>query len=101
MARPKRVPIYKRDYPTYKYRELIAAVGSDEDVQNLIREHGYEAPTVWVIRGWRTRNSIPARWLPILLMQAISEGLVSDISTFIAGVQDKKKRNVRKPKVQP
>jgi hypothetical protein len=98
MARPKQLPIHNRDYPVYKFSELIAAVGTDKEIQALIVEYGFEPPSEWVIRGWRGRNSIPSRWLPILLMQAISIGAISDISSLVKGVQVKQKRNVRKPK---
>jgi hypothetical protein len=95
---PNQPPIYKRNYPVYKYRELIAAVGNDTEVHNLIVDFGFDAPTKSVIRGWRTRNSVPGRWVPILLMYAVSIGAISDIRTLIRGVQVKQPRNVRKPR---
>ena len=76
-------PIHKRAYPTYKYRELLEAIGSDEEVRKLIRSHGYESPSIPVIKGWRMRNSIPTKWLPLLMHKAMQDGSLRDVSWLL------------------
>jgi hypothetical protein len=67
-----------RNYPTYKYRELLTAVGSDREVQDLIASYGFERPSLAVIRGWRSRNSIPSRWLPLIMQKVVRDGVLTD-----------------------
>jgi len=69
-------PLTERNYPDYKFRELLAAVGNDQEVQDVIVTAGFEPPTAHVIRGWRRRNSIPPRWLPILMHKAMAKGVI-------------------------
>jgi len=63
-------PIAQRNLPKYEFRAFLDALGSDQEIHELIAESGYESPTVSVIRNWRSRNSIPTRWLPFLLRVA-------------------------------
>jgi hypothetical protein len=79
--------IRQRNYPVYKYRELLAAVGNDTEIQDLIEELGFEPPPVATIRGWRTRNAIPGRWLPLLVARAVTLGRLPSISALIKGSQ--------------
>src|SRR5262245_29539034 len=65
-------PRNERNYPVYEYKELLAAIGSDADIQDAIASYGFDKPSVGVIRGWRRRNSIPSTWLP-LLMHALTK----------------------------
>jgi hypothetical protein len=90
--------IQDRNYPIYRYRELIAAVGTDSDIQELILSCGFEPPPVATIRGWRTRNSVPARWAPILITQAVTSGALKDISSLLKGSQVQAPRKSRKPR---
>jgi hypothetical protein len=60
--------------PEYRYRELIAAVGTDDEVQKAISEAGFDPPPASTIRGWRTRNSIPSAWVPLLIAHAMTMG---------------------------
>jgi hypothetical protein len=76
-------PIRERHYPVYRYRDLLAAVGSDQDVRDLLVSYGYEGPPLSVIRGWRTRNSIPSRWLPIIMHKLMSEGDLRDPAVLL------------------
>ena len=76
-------PIHLRAYPTYKYRELLESIGSDDEVRKLIRSHGFEAPTTPVIKGWRMRNSIPTKWLPLLMHKAMQDGALMDVSKLL------------------
>jgi hypothetical protein len=69
-------PRNERHYPVYKYREMLAAIGSNATIQDVIRSYGYEQPTLGVIQGWRRRNSIPSTWLPILMHWLGKRGLL-------------------------
>lgn len=69
--------------PQYKYRELLAAIGSDKDIAKVLAEYGYLAPPLPSIRGWRVRNSIPSKWLPILMDWASKNGLLSSPGNLV------------------
>jgi len=89
--------LYSRNYPAYKFKTFIAAFGNNAEIQDIIRDSGFEPPPIATIQGWRDRNSIPGKWLPILLMYAVSTGFLPDIGTLIDGVPIPK-RQTRKPK---
>ena len=72
-----------RNYPTYKYRELLASVGSDKDVQDMIASYGFDRPSLAVIRGWRSRNSIPSRWLPLVMHRVMKDGVLTNVATLV------------------
>ena len=78
-------PIHKRAYPTYKYRELLESISSDDEVRKLIQSHGFESPSVPVIKGWRMRNSIPTKWLPLLMHKAMQDGALMDVGKLMKG----------------
>lgn len=67
-------PLKDRRYPEIKYRDLLAVIGSDRQVQDALRNYGYDVPSIRVIEGWRSRNSVPPRWLPLLLQHAMNRG---------------------------
>jgi hypothetical protein len=62
----------QKNYPEYKYRELLAFIGNDRAVQDVLAAYGYDVPSVRVIEGWRMRNSVPPRWLPLLIQHAMT-----------------------------
>lgn len=76
-------PYAERAYPVYKYRELMESIGSDHDIRRLISSYGFDAPTAPVIKGWRARNSIPTKWLPLLLHRAMQDGALRDVSRLL------------------
>lgn len=69
-------PRSQRHYPVYKYREMLAAIGSNADIQDVIKGYGFEMPSQGVIQGWRRRNSIPPTWLPLLMHRLAQRGLL-------------------------
>lgn len=79
----KMKPIADRLYPEYDFRTLLAAIGNDKAVSDLIASYGYEAPPIASIRGWRSRNSIPSRWALLLLAWAMEKGVVKNPETLI------------------
>lgn len=70
-------PRSERHYPEYKYREMLASIGSNVAIQDVINSYGYETPSVGVIQGWRRRNSIPPTWLPLLMHWLSRRGLLA------------------------
>jgi len=84
---PKRPRIRDRNYPVYKYKALIAAIGTDDEVAALIKDCGFDPPPLATIRGWRTRNSVPARWAPLLITKAMTAGRLRDTSALLQGSQ--------------
>jgi hypothetical protein len=76
-------PINERAYPVYKYRELLASLGNDQEIRSLILSYGFEAPTLPVIKGWRVRNSIPTKWLPLLMHKAMKDGALYDMTKLL------------------
>jgi hypothetical protein len=80
---PARPPIRDRRYPEYDYRLLLKAMGSDKDIQDAITAYGFEPPPIGSIRGWRVRNSIPGRWVPLLMSWAGQQGLINDAGDAI------------------
>jgi hypothetical protein len=78
-------PVSERNYPQYRYREMLAAIGSDKDVQDLIASFGFEKPTINVIRGWRVRNSVPSRWLPLIVHKLMQEGTLTSTAKLLKG----------------
>lgn len=73
----------KATYPEWKYSALLASLGRGEDVERYIDLAGYQPPPLATIYGWRTRNSIPPRWLPLLLMIAQEQGLIKNIRDIL------------------
>lgn len=69
-------PIGERLYPEHDFKTLLDAIGNDKAVASLIKGYGYEAPPLASIRGWRARNSIPSRWVPLLVGWAMQNGVL-------------------------
>jgi hypothetical protein len=66
--------------PVWKYSELVAALGNDPTVAELIRAEGFDPPSVKTIAGWRMRNSVPPAWAPLLIEAALERGLLDKLS---------------------
>ena len=67
----------RRERPSWKYRELVAALGGDGAVADLIDQAGFEPPPIKTIGGWRVRNSVPATYLPLLIEAAFERDLMT------------------------
>ena len=65
--------------PQWKYRELVAALGADIAVIEILRADGFNPPPAKTIAGWRMRNSIPGPWVPALIQAAMRRGLLEGI----------------------
>jgi hypothetical protein len=83
--------------PVYRYRELIAAIGTDLEVQEMIQASGFDPPPAATIRGWRTRNSVPSLWVPLLIAHAMTAGKLRDPALLLQKGEVRR----RKPGKQP
>jgi hypothetical protein len=66
---------YSRNYPKWRYTEVLAKLGSNPDITAIIRAYGFEAPSEMTIQGWRARNSISSTWLPLIVDIALHAGI--------------------------
>jgi hypothetical protein len=78
-------PPRERNYPAYRYKDLLASIGSDLDIQDVIVGYGFEAPSVHVIKGWRRRNSVPPKWLPLLMHFLMQKGVLKEPTQLLKG----------------
>lgn len=69
--------------PVFKFRELIQALHGPRNVQQLIEEHGWEAPKIETIEGWLRRDSAPGPWALALVFIAQREGLITTIDRLL------------------
>lgn len=80
---PEAMNIAHRRHPENKFRELLDSIGNDKEIAALIEQHGYEAPPLASIRGWRSRNSVPSKWVPLLIWWAMKTDVVDDVRKLI------------------
>ena len=78
-------PTHDRVYPDYKFRELLQAIGTDQEIVDGIKTYGYAPPAVSSLKGWRSRNSIPSKWLPLLMYMAMRDGVLRDVQSLMRG----------------
>jgi hypothetical protein len=65
--------------PTPNYRLLLAAIGNDAEVASVLLLGGMKPPALSTIKGWRKRNTVPGKWVPVLLAWAQEHGVLSDL----------------------
>lgn len=63
--------------------DLMIRLGNEKTIADLIRQYGIDPPPESTIRGWRARNSIPSRWLLILVKIAIDTKAIRDLDQLI------------------
>lgn len=71
----------------WKYRELIRALGGVSGIKEHFLSRGVEPPPEDTIRGWRTRNSIPGKWSPLVIMIAMEENILKSVQQLIKDTQ--------------
>lgn len=86
-GKPDPYAAYRISYevPEWRYKDLLTALGTAKEVQALLVAKGYETVPEDTIQGWRTRNSIPGKWVPILVQMGVER-------KFIGGINDLKPR---------
>jgi hypothetical protein len=62
-------------FPVWEYDKFLSSLGSDHEIQQLVADKGFKPPPLKTIAGWRLRNSIPGRWLPLLIDEGRQRGL--------------------------
>ena len=62
--------------PSIKIRELIMALNGPRSVQQLIEEHGWEAPKLESVEGWFRRSSAPCGWTVAMIYIAQRKGIL-------------------------
>jgi hypothetical protein len=70
----------KTRQPSWKFKELIAALGDDVEVVRMIRDKGFDPPVAATIGHWRSRNSVPGKWAPLLIELAIEREILPNVS---------------------
>lgn len=64
--------------PRWRFTSLLTYLGSTAAIQSGIASKGYTPPPKHTIDGWRQRNSIPTRWLPLIIELAVEGGFIRD-----------------------
>ncbi len=52
----------------WKWRQLIVALGGPKAVCDHIARRGVRPPSWETVKGWQTRNSVPGRFAPLLIL---------------------------------
>lgn len=56
--------------PEWRFKDFFDDNGGPEGVQQIILAEGFKPPPVMTVVGWRHRNSIPSKWLLVLMLAA-------------------------------
>jgi hypothetical protein len=65
--------------PEWLYRDLLVGLGTSGDVRALLEAKGYQPPPEDTVQGWKNRNSIPGKWVPVLVELGIEKGIFKDV----------------------
>lgn len=57
----------------WKWKELIIALGGPKAVCDHIARRGVRPPSWETVKGWQTRNSVPGRFAPLLILIGMEE----------------------------
>jgi len=68
---------YRR--PEWRFKDILMYLGTAGDIRNLLKAKGYQPPPEDTVQGWRNRNSIPGKWVPVLIELAIERQMIRDI----------------------
>lgn len=67
-----------RNTPVWRYREILSQLGDNQDISRTIMAYGFDPPSEPSIQSWRVRNSIPGKWLPLIVDIALHSGITFD-----------------------
>ncbi len=65
----------------WKYRELLIALGKDAEIAEMLTGRGLAVKPFSVVQ-WRRRDSIPAQYLPLVLLLAQERGLIKGVENL-------------------
>jgi hypothetical protein len=66
-------------HPSWKIRELIAALGGVANLTDKFVAVGVAPPSKGTMAGWYRRDSAPGGWVLCLLLVAEAEGILPEI----------------------
>lgn len=66
--------------PKWRFREFYDKLGGSDEIVLKIKKAGYEPPPLMTVRGWGHRESIPSKWLLVLLIIALKEEAIPDVA---------------------
>jgi hypothetical protein len=66
--------------PSWLFKNLLTILGSTGDIRSMLYDKGFFPPPDDTIQGWRNRNSIPGKWVPVLIQLGIERGFLRDIN---------------------
>lgn len=71
----------------FKHRKfLIEMFGSPQGLLSFLRAYDAKLPGVFAVEKWFKRESVPADWLPILLVYLeIDQGAPVSLSAYLEG----------------
>lgn len=85
---------YRR--PDWRFREILKALGTADEIKWMFFGKGFEPPPEDTIQGWRNRNSIPGKWLPVILDLAAERGIITTLAD-LKPESDHEPENATKP----
>lgn len=65
--------------PKWRFRDLYDKLGGSEAIVLHIKNAGYEPPPLMTVRGWGHRESIPSKWLLVLLIVALKGKAIPNV----------------------
>ena len=69
------------DYtPEWRFKHILRSLGTADDIRWLLFGKGYTPPPEDTIQGWRNRNSIPGKWVPVIIELAQEKRLIRDVA---------------------
>lgn len=69
----------------WKYRSLIINLGGAGAIREAFAERGVAPPPFETIRGWQTRNSVPGKYAPLLILIGQERGKIATVSDLWGG----------------
>lgn len=72
----------------WKWRELIDALGGPKAVCDHIARRGVRPPAWNTVKGWQTRNSVPGRYAPLMILIGQEERAEGATGPLLPSVND-------------
>ena len=70
--------------PLWRYYDLLILLGTANEIRGMLQDKGYTPPPEDTVQGWRNRNSIPGKWVPVMLQLAVEKGFIKSIDDLRA-----------------
>lgn len=66
--------------PEWRFRSVLKSLGTADDIRWMIFGKGYTPPLEDTIQGWRNRNSVPGKWVPVIIEIALDKQIIHRLS---------------------